>query len=106
MGKNKTGNSGGGFLSFVNSIITDKVKLEKPTNKSSAQSAPAVPVQDEGDLALLQAINGGVKKERTTKTEEDAVGNRGPMGLGYQATKAELEATTQMQRLKNQIRKT
>ena len=94
------------FQSFVKSIITDKVKLHKgPGDKGAVEPHPVDQVKEDqgGDLALILAANTSHGNQASSKQREAKPAFNS--GLGYAPSAAELATATQVQRLKNQIRR-
>jgi hypothetical protein len=94
------------FQSFVKSIITDKVKLQKgPSDKGSVEPGRVLQVNEDqgGDLALILAANTSSGNQASSKQREAKPAFNS--GLGYAPSAAELATATQVQRLKNQIRR-
>jgi hypothetical protein len=87
------------FAQFVNSIISERPKAAKVDHKPSA--APQT-TNDGGDLALILAASTHVDTA-TSKSKQDRGGFNS--GLGYAPSSSELATATQVQRLKNQIRR-
>ena len=98
------------FQSFVKSIITDKVKLQKggpPAAKDSVEQNHVEHSKEDqgGDLALILAANTS-SGNQTTSSKQRETKPAFNSGLGYAPSAAELATATQVQRLKNQIRRT